>query len=77
MSPMAMMMAVNDRRVRRGREPVQLARIERILRWLRREPRCVVRHPLFNALNRDPKPSRRWDTPSSNTLYAAYRRHGR
>lgn len=77
MTVMQLTMAVNERRALRGKEPVQLARIERILRWLRREPRGTVRHPVFNAMNRAPKPSRRWDVPSSDTLYAVYRRHGR
>lgn len=68
---------VNKRRTERGKEPVSLSRVQRALRWLRREPRCVVRHPVFSKMNRAPMPSRRWDVPSSNTLHAVYRRHGR
>lgn len=64
--------AVNERRVWLGKEPVQLARIARIVRWLRcNTPRG--RHPAFNAMNREPKPCRRWDRAG----VWAYRRFGR
>jgi hypothetical protein len=68
--------AVNERRLCRGKEPVRLARIARIVRWLRCNKQ-TGRHPAFSAMNRAPKPSRRWDVPATTTLTVIYRRHGR
>ena len=67
-----LMKQVNDRRVARGREPVTLAHMQRVFRYLFGEPPAAL-HPAFqHRRGRKRGPGCRQDEPHGNPLL--YRR---
>lgn len=67
---------VNKRRTQRGKEPIPLSRIQRIVRamWPRAEQR---RPPVFKAYNKTPPPFTRWDIPAPRDGRPAFKSDNR
>ena len=64
--PEQMAALVNKRRLHYGKEPVRLAHVERILRWLR-GPSTHARAVAFKKRLKPHAPATRWDFPRKNT----------
>lgn len=67
---------VNKRRAQRGKEPVSLSRVQRIIRLLFGEPEKPLRDPVFSKAFFH-APPKRWDIPSPQGLRPPFKSDNR